>query len=286
VTINGKPAIRADVITITFKKDTFNRVSSSLIDPPEQLIRELLDSFVERLRFVAEAPQVKSVNFPNAAWRLQYLNDDSTELEPEADLVRGRGNIKFTFNFLGCTPEVWDSVFLLPSDFEAPSWHTLLLDSQAALPHIGTAVVLGATALEIFIAQLLDKLAKESTLSATLWTWVTHRGNWLKDPSVEEQFDNLLSELSGHSLKEKPLLWEAFKNLKAARNSFVHEGVASIGGAAVSLKAATTLLGNASEITKTIREWIPENYRWPIFSHTLQVGFTKRILKDAPSQSG
>jgi len=39
-------------------------------------------------------------------------------------------------------------------------WHDLLLDAEEALPGVGTAVVLAFTALEVFIADTLDELAR------------------------------------------------------------------------------------------------------------------------------
>jgi hypothetical protein len=44
-------------------------------------------------------------------------------------------------------------------------------------------------------------------------------------------------------------LWEAFKNLRAARNSFVHEGVARIGQEPVTKVVAAQLIGRARDIT-------------------------------------
>jgi hypothetical protein len=169
------------------------------------------------------------------------------------------------WSFIGISPEIWDSAFGLPSRFEVPVWDGLRLDAIAALPNVGTAFVLAATSLEVFISVLLDELAAKKRLSVSLWTWITTRDNKiLQQPSVEEQFDVLLKEFTGHTLKEEATLWEAFKNLKAARNSFVHEGVAMIGKKPVSEGVAATLVGQVDNIIAKIREWIPEELRWPV----------------------
>src|SRR5262249_13656712 len=161
-----------------------------------------------------------------------YTNDDGSELEAQEGYRRRRGSLQFHWSFIGISPEVWDNIFCLPPEFEVPVWDGLRLDALAALPSVGTAVVLAATSLEVFISTLLDQLASKRGLSENLWTWVRDRdGRTLQQPSVEEQFDVLLKELTGHSLKEDAVLWEAFKNLKSARNSFVHEGTARLGTA-------------------------------------------------------
>lgn len=57
VEINGKPATQADVITICFQRNSFERRIDSPIDPPEELIQRTLDSFFARLKYVANECQ-------------------------------------------------------------------------------------------------------------------------------------------------------------------------------------------------------------------------------------
>lgn len=277
VLINGKPTVQADVLTITFRKESFARQSQSPIDPPELLIQRVLRSFLERLKYVAKAPQVKVIDFPGCPWQLKYLNDDGSELQKVEGLVRGRGTLKFGFSYICCDPALWDLLFSLPDDFAVPAWHTLLVDSRGVLPHVGTAIVLAATALEVFIAELLDRLVKQATVPEPLWAWINDRGNWQKEPSVEEQFDALLKILSGHSLKEDNALWEGLKNLRSARNSFVHEGVSKLGNNPITAAETMQLIARADEIVSKIRDWIPENCRWPVFQHTIQLEVRKTI---------
>lgn len=277
VKINGRRGIQVDVITIVFQKESFDRGITSQIDPPEKLIKRTLRSFLERLKYAVKAPQVKIINFPDCPWKLSYTNDDGSELEKREGLLRGRGSLEFPFLYIGCDSQLWDLIFSLPNDFEAPAWHTLLIDSRGVLPHIGTALVLAATALEVFIADLLDRLAKETAIPRPLWNWINNRGNWQKEPSVEEQFDILLKVLSGHSLKEDNDLWEGLKNLRSARNSFVHEGVAKLGGIPLSIADTLKLIERADSVVAKVREWIPEIHRWPVFLHAMHYEITKQI---------
>ncbi len=54
--LNGKPAIVADVLTVSFRRGSFNRQALSDIDPPVSKINAAINSFLERLKFVARAP--------------------------------------------------------------------------------------------------------------------------------------------------------------------------------------------------------------------------------------
>ena len=83
--------------------------------------------------------------------------------------------------------------------------------------------------------------------------------------------------LSGHSLKEELPLWELFKNLKTARNSFVHEGIPKVGGTEISSATAAKLVAGAADIVKKIREWLPPEFHWPYFEHKIQARFMKAL---------
>lgn len=271
IRLDGGPAFQADVITVMFSRESFDRRIASPTDPPEALIQQVLQSFAERLKYVTRAHQVKAVDFPLCQWGMQYLNDDGSELEEEEGLVRGRGGFEYKVDISGCGPTVWDWVFSLPRDFEPPAWHTLLIESRGVLPHVGTAMVLAATALEVLIAELLDRLVVGSPVPQDLWKWINDRGDWQKEPSVEDQYDVLLQSVCGHTLKEDNTLWEGLRNLRRARNSFVHEGLAKVGGSEVDERRALRLIDNADAIASAVREWIPEKHRWPVYLHNTEL---------------
>jgi hypothetical protein len=225
------------------------------------------------LRYVTRAAQIRPIDFPESnRWRLDYLNDNGAELVQQEGLVRGRGAIAFSFQYIELTSAVWDNVHDLPPDFQPPTWDDLILDAHNALPEIGPSVVLAATALEVFVGQILHFLAKTSTLPPDLWQWINHRdGEWLREPSVNEQFDLLLKVLAGYSLKEDATLWEAFQNLKAARNSFVHEGTARVGRTRLTIDQTRRLLGKAVEIISGVRGRLPEELQWKTYEHRLKL---------------
>ena len=212
-----------------------------------------------RLRYVTRAFQIRLPKI------IQYLNDDGSELPKEPDKPRALTAQPFRVSLVGLTPAIWENIYSLPPGFSAPIWDTLYLNAIAALPHIGTAVVLAATALEVFIAQTLNHLAVESDAPAELWEWVNKRENRDNNPSVEEQFSGLLKMLVGHSLKENTALWQDFMNLKTARNKFVHEGVAMVGGQPISDSEAKRLVHQAAAVINCIRQWLPESVQWPSF---------------------
>lgn len=283
VVINDQPAFIADAMVLQFRKDSFVRDIASEIDPSLETVGRWAAFFLDRLKFVAKAPQVRPVDIAACRWRYQYLNDDGTELPKEEGKVRGRGTAQFSWSYIACDPNLWELLHSLPEDFTAPAWNTLLVDARGALPHVGTAVVLAATALEVLIAELLTKLAAESALPQRLWKWINDRGDWQKEPSVEEQYSVLLEVLTGHSLKEDNGLWEGLKNIRNARNSFVHEGCARIGRTSVSNEDAAALIQKADQIALKLREWLPENLKWPVFDHTVKIEVGKVILANPPS---
>jgi hypothetical protein len=268
VVIDGKPVIQANVLRIEFQKDYLNRRIGEKNDPPEEIIQGAVEYFIGRLRYGSNGFQIRPIKFPFCQWSLQYLNDDGTELAKDPEHLRVRASLRHSISIVACEPGLWDFIFSLPPNFEPPAWHTLLLDARASLPHVGTTVVLAATALEVFIAGLLAVLVKEIKMPDHLWQWINDRDNdHYKQPSVAEQFDILLKVMTGHSLKEESSLWKAFQDLKSARNNFVHRGVARIGKASTDLSEseALALIGQAETIVAKIREWIPEEHRWPLY---------------------
>jgi hypothetical protein len=278
ITIDGVTAFQADTLRIDFRKESFDRSVGTRFDPPEDVIDRAINFFLTRLRHVARAGQVRPVKFPLVTWRMRYLNDDESELKEEAGLVRGRGVQSFSSSFIALTNEIWSDVFSLPPDYEPPPWESLLLDATVEMPSIGPALVLAATALEVFISRVLDRLAPTKVIPPELWHWINERGNRLKEPNLEEQYDALMKFLTGHSLKDEPLLWEAFKNLKDARNAFVHEGIAKIGQTPVSTESANKLIASSSNIIAKIREWLPNELHWPEFKYDLTVEIQKRLF--------
>ncbi len=277
IKINGVPAFQADALRIDFHKENFERGRESPYDPPEGVINKAVNSFLIRLRHVARAGQIRPLDFPLATWRLQYLNDDETELEKDDKLIRGRGTLGFSMSAVALNKEVWENIHKLSIEYDPPPWEGLLLDASTDLPNIGQALVLAATSLEVFISYILDRLAPLKGVPVDLWAWINQRDYYLREPTIEEQYDSLLRFFVGHSLKDEGRLWESFRNLKTARNSFVHEGVAKIGGVPVTQDAARKLISVATEIISKIREWVPEELRWPEYRYNIQFEFLKKL---------
>jgi hypothetical protein len=127
--LNGMPAFEANVMRIDFHKEEFDRAAAGTIDPPEDVIRHAVSEFHSRLRFVTRAAHASTVSFPWSQWRLEYTNDDGSQLEAQEGFVRGRGTLQFHWSFIGVSPEVWKNIFDLPADFEVPVWDGLRLDA-------------------------------------------------------------------------------------------------------------------------------------------------------------
>jgi hypothetical protein len=286
-TIDGRAAFQCDTLNIRFLARSFDRTANGQPDPPLDVVDAEVASFLERLRFVTLAPQIRAVRLTECTWNVEYLEDDNSSLPREAGMLRGRGGIKKQFAFVGVRPSVWDATFSLPDDFVPPVWHSLLLDANGALPHIGSAIALSCTALEVFAPEMLNELAnRHHLIHPELWKWIWSRG-FQKKPALEEQFDGLLSLLSGHSLKEDNTLWEALQKLVRARNSFVHQGEATLGGKSkevVTLEAAKQIVADAYKICLKVREWLPEQLQWKILTEPFELQIRMAVATDADPQ--
>lgn len=278
IKINGVTAFNADVLRIDFQKDSFNRAEYSDLDPPAALIIDVANDFLSRLRFVANASKVKMIEFPNVNWNIRYLNDDETELDEEKGFVRGKFGRRFQYSYIVLNKEVWENVHSIAPGKNIPVWKTLLLDADSVLPEIGPAIILTFTALEVFISKTLDDLAATSNISDDLWKWINSRG-YLKDPSIEEKYDFLSHHLIGSSIKDNNKLWESFKHLRKARNSFAHDGIPMVGDEPVTEKSARNFIIKANEIINAIKEKLPEALKWPEFRHEIKMEFTQMLVK-------
>ena len=284
VLIDDVAAIAKNILVITFVKTDFNRAVGAPVDPPEELMEQAIQSTLARLKYVTRSHQIPTLTIKDVSWHLQYLNDDESELPAVSGFHRGVGARRFNLTCLPCPPQTWNHLFNLPEGFQPPSWYLLLVDAQGAMPYVGTALVLAATALEIFIDQLLDALAPRNHVDPAMWQWINRRG---REPQTTDQYDTFLKLFTGRSLKESnDPLWQALNSIRTARHNFVHEGVAKlkIDNAVVTLTEAEVapLLASAWEIVSEIREWIPEDLRWPVFKSEMRVSIVQQLMAVAP----
>lgn len=284
--IDGQPAHFTDAFAFRFRAEAFERRENMPLDPPVEVISQVINSLVDRIRYATKSWHIKPIDFPNVVWQLEYSDDDGNSLPKEQGLIRAITRKEFRFEFAALTPAVWNYVNDLTPAFRTPPWASLLVDATGAMPHIGTSVVLAATALEVFIYETLGRLAEKSDLSPDLWAWISDKKDVTKAATVEEQYDILLKVLCGHSLKEEKALWDGFKHLKNARNKFVHDGVARIeGGPPINSAEALKLLQNAHSVIDKIREWLPDSLRWPVAPYPpMECTFYKLLAKAQPAQ--
>jgi len=157
----------------------------------------------------------------------------------------------------------------------------LLLESERLRPEVGPAIVLAASALETRIDRLLQQGAEQAggeTLA--LWSWLSDRSQWWREPSFSEKLSDMLAALSGRSLRDDTTLWEAFKNIRDARNKYVHEGVARIDNDQVTTEAATNLVAKARLILDWLERELPDEAKRPSFEGTHK--FEIRLPLSAP----
>ncbi len=271
--INKISTIKADVLHIEFHKETFKRNKEAFhnirgieSEPSYSLINRAINSFLTRLRYVTQCSSIRLIDFPNMNWNLKYLNNDGNPLDKKKGLVRTIINqYDPHYPIIFIDKNKWDEIQTLLPDYIPPHWNTLILDARKLLPEVGPAIVLAATALEVFINQILNQLALRKDIQKEIWQWINNRDWWLKNPSVEEQYDKLLKILTGKSLKEEKDIWKALKNLKHARNSFVHCGVVKIGKRNITKIEAVKLINKTSEIIDFVETLIPPELKWATF---------------------
>ena len=220
VQIDGARTARANILQLEIQKESFNRRQDSIGnpdneeiilqsgDPPLREVFDLFNDYIARLRILHRASFAHPISPLDAFWCIQYFNDDGSELTPDPTLFRVRSGGRVRFQLFGVTPAVWDEFKTMPPIFNASPWVVLLLDAGDLLPDLGASIAVSNAALELFSSWFSNELARRSPVPTELWKWINDRGDWYKEPSVAERFDELLKVFTGHSLKEDAVLWK------------------------------------------------------------------------------
>lgn len=266
VTIDGAPSVPADLLQVDFIKPQFDRTEQGN-DPPSEAIFRVANLFLQQLRTLTRASQVKPLEVTGTTWGIAYLDDHGAVVPPDPPHKSRRMAALFKVSgVIAFKQDVWTALQALPADYESTTWDALLLDAVAILPEIGPAIVLANTAIEVRISTALDHLASTGRIDPTLWDWLNDRdGDYRKEPSMTERLDVLLRVLGGRSLKEDAKLWKSYRDLRDARNAFAHQGKAMLdkGRTPVSSARAAQLVQEAQTIIDWIESLLPESERRP-----------------------
>jgi hypothetical protein len=283
VIIDGQPTFLANALQIDVSKAAFDRATAS-DDPPIETLFALANSLVNRLRSAGRYSAIHPIAKEGGFWRVEFLTDAGDQLEPEKDKVHARASAELLLRISGLSKSVWTAAGQLDRDFRLKPWESLLLDAEAHLPDVVPALVLTAAALEILIDNALSHVAPTDRAAGELWTFINNRGDYRKEPSVTEQWDKLLHALTGHSLKERQDLWEAFQNIREARNELMHVGILRVGDRPVGKDQAFTYIARAKEIADWVEGFLPQNVRRPP-SPSLEVRIARTLLANRSSDS-
>ena len=275
VVIDSEPTVLSNLLVIDFVKPEFDRTPDS-DDPPFALGLAIANDVVGRIRYLLRSPHLRPIP-DNSPSRIEYLNDDGTQLEPAPPLIRARVLGSFSMTWNAVDNAGWLQAMNLPPDFSPPAWDSLLLDAFSLLPHVEGSIALAFSALEAFIDWALDEFAARGALDAELYRWIADRDELAKRPSTSEQFDILLKHLGGRSLKEDVRLWQLFAELRKARNSIVHEGRAAIGQVPVSAQKAAELVTAVREIIDWVEASLPPEKQRQRLQSTVTVTSTKAL---------
>jgi len=273
VLLNNQPTVRANLLRLELHRKEFERSLASgkedtFLNPLVLEMFELVNGFLRRLRSVGQLPRQSEVSPTSSIWRIDYLQDDGSAVAKDPQKFRTQFGASIRFQAQGLTERTWEGVRSLPSDYSPPRWDTLLLDANLILGQVGPPLVLAATAVETIAAAVMDQLANATGVNPELWRWLNDR-SFLKNPTLEEQCGPLLKAFSGRSLKEDSVLWEGFQNLRTARNTFVHEGVAKVGGIPLNFEQCLILVRKATDVVAYLEEFLPVEERRPLLKREI-----------------
>jgi hypothetical protein len=280
VHLGGAAGAMVDLVQLRFVRPNFDRHPGSG-DPPIDLCFTLANGLLQRIRALTGSHLITPLTPTTTCWRVDYLNDDGSALPDDPDLIRARKGGSFLFAATPVNQAAWQAVSAMPVDFKCSRSLELLLDAMALLPRVGPSLVLTATAIETRTAEVLDYLASQSATPPALWAWITDRDDYRTEPSTEELLDPVMHALMQTSLKDNAALWQAFKNVRGARNKFVHEGEARIGNMAVDAAKATELIQHSWQILEWLDTLVPAERRAFVTVVTPEVVFG-RVLVVAP----
>lgn len=283
ITVNNIETIEANAIQIEVKNKDFNRAivtpdDYEKTDPPMNIFFNVVNKVLERIRCVTVGPGIKPLRVDETFWTLNYLNDSGALLEKEEGKNRivSRGQTKTEEICLN--KDMWKMVTELDSEFKLPGYEEIFLDALFLKNEVGPAIVLAYTSLETMIEYCLNIIVKSKEIPEGLWEWIGGKKRELQQlPTTDEKFDSLLKIFSGKSLKDKSKLWEAYKNLQTARNEFVHNGAAKVGGVVVTKERAKELSTKVRDIIIWLEEIMPEKNRLPRFKGGLETEIAYRV---------
>jgi len=271
VLVNGQRSIATDLLRIDFLKDGFDRTRTeggwiaSDGDPPPELGFEIANRFLQCIRTVTRGSLISVLSPAQTFWELAYLGDDEALVPEDPRLYRRKCGASQHWKAVSLGKAAWDDLDKLTSAYVPHAWHRILLDAVETWPDAAASISLANAALEAFSSWLINHLSSLSGLSTDLWEWINDRGDWYKEPSVEERFDKLLLIFKGVSLKGQPELWRAFKSLRKARNNFAHKGRVAIAenGPELTSTEVASLLRDAQSIIDWCEAQLPDDLRLP-----------------------
>jgi hypothetical protein len=282
---DDKLVARVNVLVLEMTTNEFDRSAAHFAAQESPLVKLAFDKandYLARLRVYSRLPQIKPL-VSGDRWHFQFLTDSGERMPEEVGKHRGgmAGQIK-----VGEPAIKTEAVKAMAARWDGPEpyvWDQLLLDADSLWPEVGSSIVMAFSALETFIAWALDRFQlRNHVFSEDFWKWITKRNDYSKEPSVAEEFDNLLEALTGRSLKSEQELWQYFTELKQARNSLVHTGTALIGKTRVDPDKAKLLIRGADKIVRWVEQLLPEDCRR---YHKGDLGPARRRLMTPEEQS-
>ena len=279
VSINGMETIQANVLCVNFIRSDFDRSSPSpLYDPPLEIAFSVANEIVTAFRCIMGAHFLNPLTPDNTYWRMDYANDDGSQLKEEQGKYRSHMKQGFRFSFVVASGETWKVITEIPPSYKPPVYQVLFLDALNHLPQIGPCIVLAFSAIEVLSSAVLEHYASTESKPSGIWEWINDRQEYWREPSISDKLDRLLSCFAQKTLKDEKSLWQSFKELKEARNSFTHTGIASIGDREISANEAVRLVNETKRIIDWLIALLPEEKRPITRAFNYQIQFARRLV--------
>jgi hypothetical protein len=261
VTINGADTIPVDLVEVQLKQDINPVAVTAEVDA--WLVhqgRALLNRWLTTYRVVVGATHVKPLPELGQSWRIDFLDDSGNALGVKTN-PKPHGSVAGKVDAVASlVPNFWKASAVLALSQVPTRWEELLVDAFEVWPNVGAAVVLAYTAIETRIDAAVSVLAISQSVDKRLWEWLAEKRPYLTQPTTEEKAKFLFQLFTGDSLSDDKSNWKTFSQMRKARNSFAHEGVArTLDGAVLMPERCPRPIGPRTTTVRLVG--VPPSYR-------------------------
>jgi hypothetical protein len=253
----GKKCIAVQFFEFYLKADVFpfDNECESL----RKTIQSVIDYWFTTLRYVSNFVKLKPFEIYRTFYDINFTSDDGEPITiPDLRLIR-RVNVLYYI----ITNEMWNEATQIPYEYSLPQWKITLLDSRDLVNNPGSALVLAFSSLEIYINELLIKHVNLFENEQNKYRYLDKIQN--VNTNIYDKFCTLSKKILGFSLKKNDVLFNVFKNIKEARNCFIHNGTLIFNRTEITPVSIVSIINKIESIIHFYEVNINEEYRTKIY---------------------